>query len=79
MPGKLRRRFWVEAGVTAASGLCFLMTSIWPDWLEMAFGWDPDHHNGSAEWLVAGALLVISGIMFAVARTEWRRTAMVRV
>src|SRR5665647_1708023 len=49
-PIGLRTRFWVEATLTPVSGTLTLVTMFWRDWLE-AFGLDPDHGNGTAEWL----------------------------
>lgn len=40
-----------------------------------AFGFDPDHHNGSAEWLIVAGLLVVSVAFAATGRIEWRRAA----
>jgi hypothetical protein len=54
--------------------LC-LIIPIWPDWIAFISGWDPDQHSGSIEWLIAAALFIVSAILIAIARTEWRRTA----
>jgi len=71
----LRPRFWMSSFLAALSGLLCLITPIWPDWIEFFSGWDPDQHSGAVEWLIAAALLIISAVMIALARTEWRRTA----
>jgi hypothetical protein len=52
-----------------------VITLISPDWIEIVSGWDPDQHNGSIEWLIAGVLLITSGATLVIARIEWRRTA----
>jgi hypothetical protein len=72
---ELPRRFWVAGGLATAAGILGVITPFWPDWIETISGWDPDQHNGSVEWLIAAALLIISAAMFAIARFEWRRTA----
>ena len=47
----------MEAGLGVASGILCLLTLAWKDWLEGVFGWDPDRHSGTVEWLiVVGAL-----------------------
>jgi len=69
-----RRRFWFEAALASATGLLFIVTLFWHDWLE-AFGVDPDHGNGSVEWLVVAVFLVVCVGCTAVARVEWRRAA----
>jgi DMSO/TMAO reductase YedYZ heme-binding membrane subunit len=71
----LRRRFWFEATLASASGLLFVVTLFWHDWLE-GFGFDPDHGDGSAEWLIVAILGVVCVASTLVARIEWRRAAM---
>jgi hypothetical protein len=70
----LRTRFWAEAGLAVAAGLLAVLTTIWHDWLE-AFGFDPDHHSGAAEWLIVGLLSVCFVASTVAARLEWRRSA----
>jgi hypothetical protein len=71
-PTGLRSRFWIEAALAAISALLFVVTLFWHEWLE-AFGFDPDHGDGSAEWLVVAVLLSASVVLGVVARIEWRR------
>jgi hypothetical protein len=73
MTSNVRRRFWVEATLTSLTGVLFLLTLFWRDWLEAVFGWDPDHHDGSAEWLLVAGLFVVTAALYAVTRMEWRR------
>jgi hypothetical protein len=73
-PAQVRTRFWVEAAFAATSTLLLLMTVVWPDWIELVFGADPDHGDGSVEWLIAVLALLISATFSALARAEWRRT-----
>jgi hypothetical protein len=72
---RLRRRFWFETGLAGLTGALFVLTLFWHDWLE-ALGFDPDHHNGSAEWLIVGGLFVLFVVFVASARVEWRRAAL---
>lgn len=71
---RLRRRFWIEAALSSLTGLLFVVTLFWHDWLE-AFGVDPDHGNGTVEWFVVGALAVVSASSAVSARIEWNRAA----
>jgi hypothetical protein len=71
----LRRRFWVEAALASAAGILCLITPIWPDWIEVISGWDPDQHDGSAEWMIALGLLFVAAAIAAVAAVEWRQAA----
>ena len=74
---KMRTRFWVETGLATGAGALFVLTLFWRDWLE-AFGFDPDNHNGTAEWLLVAGLLVVCIVFIVAARLEWRRTALAR-
>jgi hypothetical protein len=71
---KVRGRFWVEAGLAALTGALFVLTLFSHDWLE-AFGFDPDNHNGTVEWLIVAVLFVLCVVLSFSARLEWRRAA----
>jgi hypothetical protein len=45
--------------VGIATGFLCVTTLLRPDWIE-AFGFDPDQHSGSIEWLIAMASLVVT-------------------
>ena len=72
---KMRTRFWVETGLAAAAGALFVLTLFWHDWIE-ALGFNPDNHNGTAEWLIVAGLLVVCLVFALLARLERRRTAL---
>jgi len=74
LPTTLRRRFWVEVAAASVAGILCVITPVWPDWIEIVSGWDPDQHDGTAEWMIALGLLIVGLTMFAAAATEWRRT-----
>jgi hypothetical protein len=71
----LRARFWVESLLAAATGLLAVLTVLVPDWLEVAFGIDPDAGDGSVERLIVLGLALVTVTLFAVAGIEWRRAA----
>jgi undecaprenyl pyrophosphate phosphatase UppP len=73
MPHRLRRRFWLESILGSITGCLAVVTLFWHDWIEVVFGVDPDHGSGSAEWLVVVVLLIVTIILAACARLEWRR------
>jgi hypothetical protein len=55
-----------------------LTTAIVPDWIELVFGWDPDHGEGSVEqwlviWLIMAGLCFVTAVLVAAATREWRR------
>lgn len=72
---RLRLRFWVETACGTATGVLAVVTLFWSDWIEAVFGVDPDHGNGSFEWLVVGVLAIITVSLMVAARIEWRHRA----
>jgi hypothetical protein len=67
-----------EAGLAGVMGLLAIVSAVWPDWIELAFRWDPDHHNGSAELLIIVGLAFVSIALGAAARWQavrWRSVA----
>ena len=73
MKAALRLRFWLEAGAATLTGVLFVITLFWHDWVEIIFGVDPDHGNGVLEWSIVGALLAGTIALIVLARFEWRR------
>ncbi|WP_250285040.1 MULTISPECIES: hypothetical protein [unclassified Frankia] len=71
---RVRRRFYIETGLTVASFVLLVATLINQEWIEVVFGVDPDHGDGSLEWLVAAAVAIIAIIGATSARSEWRRS-----
>lgn len=65
--------FWVEAVLCVSGTFLGLLTIVWHDWIEGVFGVDPDHGNGSVEWIAVVVLLAIGGVAGTFARREWRR------
>lgn len=67
------RRFRLELGTAVASALLLLVTIVWRDWIELVFRVDPDHGDGSLEWLIV-AVTALSAITFSLfAWSEWRK------
>jgi hypothetical protein len=73
MRNALRMRFWLETGIAIITGVLFVITSIRNDWIEIVFRVDPDNNNGTFEWLIVGALLLVTITLFILASYEWRR------
>ena len=69
----LRVRFWIESILATVTGVLAVVTIFWHDWIEAVFGVDPDHGNGSAEWLAVLVLAVVTVALVVGARHEWRR------
>ena len=69
----LRGRFWLETGMAIVTTILFVITLAWHDWIEIIFNVDPDQGSGLLEWLIVGALFVVTIALFALARYEWRK------
>jgi hypothetical protein len=69
-PSILRVR--LEAAIAALAGALGILTLVWRDWIEALTGWDPDHHNGSLEWLIVAVLLAVAVAMAIVSRRDWK-------
>jgi hypothetical protein len=70
---QLRGRFWIELGIAIASLALLVVTVLWKDWIELAFGVDPDSHSGSLEWLIVATTCAVAIVFFVLARGEWRK------
>ena len=68
-----RALVWLEMGIASVAWTLGLLTIFWRDWIEGLTGWDPDHHNGSAEWLIVAGLLILAAVAGLSARRHWRR------
>jgi hypothetical protein len=69
------RTFWWQVAAAVANALLAAVTLLWPDWLELVFNVDPDHGNGSFEWLVVGVTAALSIVMCVRAARTWERAA----
>jgi len=65
-------RFWVEFVMGTVTLIMLAVTSLWPQWIETAFGLAPDADSGETEWGLTAGLCI-----FVAARLEWRRTIVV--
>lgn len=69
----LRFRLRVEQTLCFASGVLALLTVVVPSWLEAMFGVDPDHGNGTAEWLLVAGFIVFAATCGVAARHDHTR------
>ncbi len=72
----LRQRFWIEIALAAVSIVLLVMTLVWKDWIELAFGIDPDAGSGAVEWAIVALTIALTLTFSALARREWRRAAL---
>ncbi|MDT0478919.1 MULTISPECIES: ABC transporter permease [Streptomyces] len=73
MTRNMRLRGRIEAVAAGLCGLLFLVTLIWPDWIEEVFGVDPDQHSGALEWAIVALALCATLTFSLLARGEYRR------
>jgi hypothetical protein len=66
-------RFWLELVLAGTSLVLLLLTLMWRDWIELVFGADPDHGDGSLEWLIVAMAAVATVVFGVLARLEWRQ------
>jgi hypothetical protein len=71
MNRKSRLLFVVQVGLGSLAGLFGLLTVFWRDWIEMIFGVDPDHGNGSFENLIVACLFAVAVVLGLWARRTW--------
>jgi len=71
----LRMRTRLETAVALSAGVLGILTIFWHDWIEALTGWDPDHHNGSVEWILVVGLVAVAVTMAFAARRHWRLLA----
>jgi len=76
MTRRVRRRFWLEAGLAALTAVLFVLTLITPQWIELLFDAEPDGGSGALEWAIVGALAVMTAGLSLTAWLEWRRAAL---
>lgn len=72
-PSKVR--IGLETAIASLAGALGVLTIFWHDWIEGLTGWDPDHHNGTFEWLIVAGLLVVAAVVGIIARRDWRLRA----
>ena len=77
MKDRFQRRCRIEALAGAAAALLALVTAIWPEWIELLTGLDPDRGSGELEWLITGALALIAITCSLLARRDHRRLAQI--
>jgi hypothetical protein len=68
-----RTRFLVKAALAALSAVLFVATLVLPDWIEVAFGIDPDRSSGALEVLISVVSLTMSVGFAVLARIERHR------
>lgn len=73
----LRLRFWLETVLASFTAVLSGVTLVWHGWIE-AFGFDPDHGDGSTEWAIVLALAAVTLVLAVLARLEYVSRAQIR-
>jgi hypothetical protein len=68
----MRGRFWIEAFCAGLGVALLILTLFSREWIEVAFGVDPDGGSGALEIGIALALVAIAAVSATLARKEWR-------
>lgn len=76
MKRQVRWFFWLEMSMASITGVLCLGTLLWRDWAEVLLRIDPDQGSGLFEWMVVGALLLVTLSLSALAGREWRRASL---
>ena len=69
----VRLRFWAECALAGLAAILAVLTAVWPNWIELLFGADPDGGDGSAEWGIVIAFAVVAIIFAVLPRFEHSR------
>jgi hypothetical protein len=73
MRRRLRRHFYLNPAAALTSIALLILTLVWRNWIEIAFGIDPDRNSGLTE---LGAAAVCTEVALAGSRGagwEWKR------
>jgi hypothetical protein len=68
----VRKWFWVESALAAASFVLAVITIVSREWIEFLFGIDPDNGSGALEWALVAGLAITAAVFGLLARSEWR-------
>lgn len=66
-------RFRIEFTLAIVSAFLFVLTLVTREWIEIAFGVEPDGGSGVLEWAITFAFLLAAVSLFALARRDQRR------
>lgn len=76
MERRLRRRLRVEVTLAVISAGLFVLSLVFPEWIEATTGLEPDAGSGALEFAIAGAFLLAAIVSAVLARRDRRRLAL---
>jgi apolipoprotein N-acyltransferase len=65
------KRSFTGAGIAATLALLAALTAFHPNWIELAFGIDPDSGSGLMEWALVLAPALVAIACGTVAWRKW--------
>jgi hypothetical protein len=65
-------RVVVESMLALLSGAALVLTSLWPQWIEGLFGFEPDGGSGETEWGLSIGLAIVTAVFFIRTGFAWR-------
>jgi hypothetical protein len=75
---RLSVRSRVQLFVVVLSAALFLMTAVWPEWIEILTGVNLDGASGILEWCIVAVLGVSCAAFSTLSWTEWKRRVVVK-
>ena len=63
----------MPAVLAAVAAFVTAVTALWPDWIEIVFGVEPDGGDGSLEWAISLTCGVVAVLLALWARRSWKR------
>jgi hypothetical protein len=67
------KNFWIHASLASLTAILLTVTLLFPEWIEIFLGFDPDGGSGVTEWAIVAALFSATVIFTMRARFEWVR------
>lgn len=61
--------------MAAVNAALLAFTLLWPEWIELVFGVEPDAGSGALERWIVVMTIALSMAFLVMARAEWRRVS----
>jgi hypothetical protein len=78
MKQALAMRFFVESTVRLLCGFVLMLAIFRTDWIEAAFGVDPDYRSGWCEWLLFAGLFAYTVALLPTEKQRGRKLGTLR-
>jgi hypothetical protein len=75
MEPRLRSRAHIAVLPAGVGAALFVLTLVFPKWIEAVTRLEPDAGSGALEWIIAGSLLVAAVVSAALAHRDYRHLA----